>query len=143
MIRPAVYVLLVILLASCQMRARLSVAPGATGNNLAFILSAWSDETPGKLRYVYVNRCVERGSGFPEQKETVWSAGVKDTAESPVVGQFAYGKDFAGLITGYGPEPITPGCYIARVYAEFPDPRQAIAVFRVEFNGDITSLGDA
>jgi hypothetical protein len=143
MIRAVLYILLAALLAACQERGRLVVLPGATGDNLAFVLSAWSDESPGKLHAVYVSRCIERGLNFPQETERVWSAQVKDGTESPTVGQFAYGKNLAGLLTSFGPEAITPGCYIARAYADFPDPRVAVAVFRVAPNGNITSLSDA
>ncbi len=141
--RTAAILFLGLALAACQEQARLSIAPSSTAGSLSFVLSAWSDRTPGKLNAVYVQRCAEPRSEFPGENERVWAAWVKNGEEAPTVGQFAYGKDLAGLITVAGPEPLVPGCYIARAYASFPDPRLAVLIFRITRDGQVASDPDA
>jgi hypothetical protein len=131
-----------ILLASCQLRARLTIAEESTPDNLVFILSDWGGSKPGKLQSVYVFRCIEDGSNFPVQKEQVWAARAPNRSGAPLLGRIKYGQ-VDGLITSVSAEAIVPGCYIARVYADFPDPRQGIAVFRVDTNGQIGMRDDA
>jgi len=141
--RAAVVLFVGLALAACQERARLSIAPNSTAANLSFVLSAWSDDTPGRLNAVYVAQCSEQSSEFPGANARVWAAWVKGGDEAPTVGQFAYGKDLAGLITVSGPEPLAPGCYIARAYADFPDPRLAVLIFRVTQDGQVAVVPDA
>ena len=128
-----------VLLSSCQSAGRLVVAPESTSENLVFVLSAWSDQTPGKLKAVYVYRCVERGREFPEFGERVWAASVLPEQESPSVGRFIYGKNLAGLTTSHGPERLSSGCYIAQAYANFPDPQSAVTVFRISPEGAVSN----
>src|SRR5438132_244365 len=89
--------ILVATLSACQLRARLEVAPESTIGDLVFILTAWSDETPGKLTSVSVYRCIERGQSFPLRGERVWAARVKPGAEAPIAGRFAYGQNLGML----------------------------------------------
>lgn len=128
-----------IMFSSCQSAGKLVVAPESTIENIVFVLSAWSAQTPGKLKAVYVYRCIEHGREFPEFGERVWAASVTPGLESPMVGHFTYGKNFAGLTTSHGPERLASGCYIAQAYADFPDPRAAVTVFRISLEGVISS----
>jgi hypothetical protein len=143
LVRTAAVLFVGLALAACQEQARLSIAPNSTAGSLSFVLSAWSEQTPGRLNAVYVQRCAEPRSELPGENERVWAAWVKNGDEAPTVGQFSYGKDLAGLITVSGPEPLVPGCYIARAYASFPDPRLAVLVFRVTQDGQVASAPDA
>jgi hypothetical protein len=143
LVRTALVLFIGFALAACQEQARLSIAPGSTAANLSFVLSAWSDQTPGRLNAVYVARCSEVSEEISRQNERVWAAWVKGGAEAPTVGQFSYGKDLAGLITISGPQPLVPGCYIARAYASFPDPRLAVLTFRVTEDGQIAGAHDS
>ena len=139
LVRTALLLFVGLVLVACQERARLSIAPNSTAANLSFVLSAWSDDTPGRLNaaYVAVTRCPEQRSEFSGANERVWAAWVKGGDEAPVVGKFSYGKDLAGLVTVSGPQPLVTGCYIARAYADFPDPRLAVLIFRVTEDGQI------
>ena len=137
--KSIIIILFIVFLASCQLRAKLVVAPESTINNLYFVLSAWSEQTPGNLRAVYMYRCVEQGSQFPENGECLWATRVKDGEKPPVLGRFGYGHDIPGFATSQEPKPLRPGCYIVRAYADFPDPRSAVLVFRISSDGKITS----
>ena len=127
-----------VLLTSCQSAGKLAIAPQSTKDNLVFVLSAWSDPTPGNLKAVYVSRCIERGREFPEFGERIWAASVAPGLDLPMVGRFTYGKNLAGLITSREPESLGSGCYIAQAYANFPDPRAAVIVFRISPEGGIS-----
>ena len=131
-----------ILLASCQLSARLTIAEGSTPTNLVFVLTDWEGSKPGKLHSVYVSRCIEDGPNFPIEKEHVWVALATDLSSAPELGRITYGS-VVGLTTTVSAETIVPGCYIARAYANFPDSRQGIAVFRVDANGRIDARDDA
>jgi hypothetical protein len=131
-----------ILLASCQLRARLAIAEESTATNLVFVLSDWGGSKPGKLQSVYVSRCIEDGSNFPVEKEHVWVARATDPSSAPLLGRIAYGQ-VVGLTTSVTAEALAPGCYIARAWADFPDPRQGIAVFRVNDDGLVAVRDDA
>ena len=132
-----------VFLASCQMRARIGVAPDSTASNLTFVLSAWNDDTPGALAEIKVSRCIEHEGDFPVRGETVWLASVRDEARRPVVGRIEYGTDLGGLETLEGPTPLTTGCYIVSAYAMFPDPRGAVSVIRVQSDGAVSVDDDA
>lgn len=139
LIKVIVATIAVLALTACSMRARLTLTPDSTPEHMTFVLSAWWDSTPGRLQDVSVNRCVDRGSTFPESGEVVWSASLPDGAEAPVVGRFAYGQHLSGLTTSHEPMPLGPGCYIVRAYAKFPDTRQGVLVVRVSSAGKITT----
>ena len=140
-VRPIIVLAVVALLAACQAPARLVVARGSTASNLAFIFSAWSDSTPGRLRSVYVHRCIEPVPGFPEMGERVWSIWVHpdDASRAPTVGRIEYGRSFGVLRTGTEPQPLAPGCYIAQAWGDFPEMRGGVTVFRVSPFGEVTS----
>ena len=127
-----------VLLTSCQSAGKLAIAPESTNDNLVFVLSARSDPTPGNLKSVYVSRCIGRGQEFREIGERVWAASVAPGLDSPLVGRFTYGKNLSGLITSHGPESLGSGCYIAQAYANFPDTRAAVIVFRISPEGVIS-----
>ena len=139
LIKVIVAIASVLALTACQRMARLALTPDSTPENITFVLSAWSDSTPGRLRHVAVYRCVDRGSAFPESGEVVWSASLTDGAEAPLVGRFGYGQNLSGLTTSHEAVPLGPGCYIVRAVAEFPELRQAVLVVRVSLGGKITS----
>lgn len=126
-------------LISCQSAGKLTIATESTPENLVFVLSAWSDQTPGNLQEVSVYRCVERGADFPDIGERVWSAHVMPDRESPLVGRFIYGREFSGLTTTHGPERLGAGCYVARAYAKFPDTRSAVTIFKISPEGKVRS----
>jgi hypothetical protein len=132
-----------ILLAACQLRARLSVAPNSTASDLTFVLSAWDDASPGTLAEFQVSRCIERGGRFPEAGETMWRASARSETGGPIVGRLRYGSDLDALNTVEGPIPLTAGCYIVRAYAAFPDPRAAVALIRVELDNTVSIDDDA
>jgi len=139
LVRAAIVLFAGVVLSACQEQARLSIVPNSTAGNLSFVLSAWSEQAPGRLNAVYVAHCSEVGDEFPAGNERVWAAWAQGGADAPMVGQFSYGKDLAGLVTFSGPEPLVPGCYMARAYASFPDPRLAVLYFRVAQDGQVTS----
>lgn len=132
--------LLLLSLASCQSAGKLVVAAGSTSESLVFVLSDWSEQKPGKLSSVDVYRCADRGDGLPETGELVWAASVKEGLEPPLVGIFSYGKNFGNLVTSEGPAQLSAGCYVARAYAAFPDPRSAVTQFRVEKDGSAVGV---
>jgi hypothetical protein len=139
--RIAVCMGLAMLLASCQLRARLLIADGSTADKLTFIVSAWSDNTPGKLDSAYVTSCVDRPGQFPAETTRVWAASAKTGADRPSAGRFSYGN-VPGLTNNVEAKPLAPGCYVARVNAYFPDPRGAWLVFHITSSGAITTVAD-
>jgi hypothetical protein len=135
-----IYLLVVILLTSCQSAGKLVVAANSTSDNLVFVLSDWSDQKSAGLFSIDVYRCIDRGTGFPELGERVWAASVKPGLTPPLAGSFTYGKDFGNLVTIEGPAMLTTGCYVARAYAEFPDLRSAVTELRIENDGSAIGI---
>ena len=140
----AVLIVAAILVAGCEQRSRLAILPGSTSGDLTFAISAWDSSERGHVHSIDVYRCVERAGNFPNDGIRVWAAEVANGKSPPLLGEFRYGTNVGALITYIGPEPLDPGCYIARVDARFPEePRGAVLVFRVSADGKVKSDNDA
>lgn len=109
---------------------------------MAFILTDWQGTTPGILREIIVDRCVEQGTKFPGRGELLWHATIGSENIGPVVGRIEYGKDLDSLTSKIPPQPLTVGCFIAAAYANFPDPRGAVLVFDILPDGRVAGRAD-